>query len=145
MIINANQLLFLFFCNFQDLGMKPCKTHGVIPISVTNTMRHQFVVCFKMDDTDLTCICDMYIDAGDKKMSATFSPKNKFDVFNLILPCNQDPDVIQTTYDTLRNELSKDTFNVKYELTFDELAALHSRFVDGNKEIPTKMVHVGIQ
>lgn len=136
MIVNANQLLFLFFCNFENYGMKPCKTHGVVAIDVTKTMAHQFFISYKMNDTNLSCICDLSVDVEKKIMNVGFSPKNKFDIFNLILPGNQDPQVIQKTYNLLHVELSKDAFNIKYDLTFDQLAELHLRYVDGNQTIP---------
>lgn len=133
MLVNANQLLFLFFCNFQDFGMKACKTHGVVPINVKESMNHQCFVSFVMNDTNLSCICDIIVNAEEQFIELRFSPKNKFDIFNLLLPCNQDPQVIQQTYNLLHTELSKQTFNVSYKLTFIELAELHARFVDGKK------------
>src|SRR6056297_3121682 len=126
MFINANQLLFLFFCHFHEYGLKACKTYGIVTLNLDHTMSYQFFVSFKMNDTQLGCTCETFIDFENKTIKLKFSPKQKIDIFNLILPCNQDPEIIQKTYNLLYTELSKETFNVEYELTFERLAQLHS-------------------
>jgi len=130
MHIDANQILYLFFCRFKDYGMKPCKTYGIVTINILESIFYSFYVQFSMNETNLTCICEASIDAKNKMITITFSPKNKFDIFNLILPGNQDPSVIQKTHAILHAELAKDAFNITYELTFNELSQLHTEFVN---------------
>lgn len=134
MFINANQVLFLFFCHFCDYGMKACKTHGVVTLNLNHTMSYQFLVSFNMNDTILYCSCESFIDLENKIISLTFSPKQKFDIFSLILPCHQDPQIIQKTYNSLYTKLLDETFNIKYELTFDQLSQLHMEFIDGKNK-----------
>ncbi len=130
MHIDANQILYLFFCRFKEYGMKSCKTYGIIAINILETMFYSFYVQFSMNETNLICACDASVDAKNRTLSITFSPRNKFDIYNLILPGNQDPSVIQKTHNLLHTELSKDTFNITYKLTFEELSQLHTEFLN---------------
>ncbi len=130
MYINMNQVLYLFFCNFKEYGMKSCNTVGIIAIKIFESMLYSFCVQFLMNDSTLTCACDVNVDIEKRTISITFSPKNKFDIHNLILPGNQNPAILQKTYNLLYTELIKDTFNINYTLTFDELSALYMEFLN---------------
>jgi len=128
MHIDANQVLFLFQKRFNDYGMKECKTCGIVPLNLHETMNHSLFVKFTMNDSILTCKCLVTINIIKQYIQITFVPNNQFDIFNLILPCNQDPKIIQETYNLLQTKLSTDTFNVEYKLSFDDLAKLHSEY-----------------
>jgi len=131
MNIDMNQILYLFFCKFKDYGMKLCRTFGIVTINITENMLYSFYIQFSMNDQPLSCKCDVHVDVAVKKLTIVLSPKNKFDVYNLILPGNQDPSVIQKTYKLLQTELSKSSFNIIYSLTFSELESLYMEFIDG--------------
>ena len=129
MFINAEILLFLFYCKYNEYGMKRCNVSGVMPINVTFSMIYSCYVQFELNDTVLSCICDITIDFENKNITIQFSPKNKFDIHTLILPGNQDPSIIQKTYNLLFTELQHETFNIKYNLTYNELYELHQKYI----------------
>lgn len=133
MLINADQLLLLFYYRFREYGMELCKVHGIVPFDLKHTMNYKIFTSYEMNDTHLSCECNVVVNAIEQTIELTFSPKNKFDIHNLVLPCNQDPQVIQKTYNLLHTELSKETFNVSYKLTYSELHQLYAEHVDGNK------------
>jgi len=134
--VNANQILFLFFSKYKEYGMKSVKTNGIIVVDLDQTMHHSFYITHIMNDNKLTCLCEMMVEHTKRTVDIKFSPKNKFDIFNLILPCNQDPAIIQKTYNMLHQELSKSTFNCTYTLTYDQLAKLHTEYFDGHNQLP---------